>query len=56
MRTDLERGIDTRQTYEEYLETMKAYHFCPLKRELWQDWQIHYHGAYKQSEQEKVNE
>ena len=27
------------QTYAEYLETMKAYNFRPMERELWQDWQ-----------------
>ena len=56
MRTDLENGIDTRQTYEEYLETTKAYHFIPLKREGWQNWQVHYHGSFRPSEPEVGNE
>lgn len=34
------------QTYEEYLETMKAYHFYPQDRELWAGWQKHYHGEW----------
>lgn len=38
---------DRRQTYEQYLETMKAYNFYPMDRELWQDWQVHYHGSYR---------
>lgn len=31
-----------RQTYEEYLETMKAYRFSPISRELWQNWEDYY--------------
>ena len=52
MRTDLTNGVDTRQTYEEYLETMKAYHFIPLKREGWERIQIGLHGSFKESETE----
>jgi hypothetical protein len=40
---------DTRQTYEEYLGTMRAYCFVPMQRELWQDWQVFHHGSYKPS-------
>lgn len=35
------------QTYEKYMETMRAYGFCPMDEKLWQEWQIHYHGFYK---------
>lgn len=38
------------QTYEQYLETMKAYRFHPLDRETWQLWQVHHHGHFKPSE------
>lgn len=37
------------QTYEEYVETMKAYKHHPSDRETWQNWQIKYHGAFKAS-------
>jgi len=37
------------QTYEEYLETMKAYGFIPKIKDYgrWQKWQISYFGFYK---------
>jgi len=44
------------QTYEEYLRTMKAYGFCPVSRELWQEWQIDHHGFYKEVETEENKE
>jgi len=31
-----------RQTYEEYLETMKVYRFIPLDPKSWQEWEDHY--------------
>jgi hypothetical protein len=34
------------QTYEEYLETMKAYHFYPLERELWEEWKLQYNKRF----------
>lgn len=37
------------KTYEEYLETMRAYHFYPNDRETWQGWQIYYYGFFKAS-------
>ena len=30
------------QTYEEYLATMRAYHFHPLDRATWESWQEDY--------------
>lgn len=38
------------QTYEEYLETMKAYNFYPLKQDQWERRQIELHGYFKKSE------
>lgn len=32
------------QTYEQYRETMRAYHFYPLDYKTWLSWQVHYHG------------
>ncbi len=34
--------INNGQTYAEYLETMKAYHFCPIDYETWFDWMLYY--------------
>ena len=34
------------QTFEEYLETMAAYQFCPSNRTGWQTWQVFHHGHY----------
>lgn len=36
------------QTYAEYLETMAAYRFAPLDEPTWQQWQVHYHGHWKE--------
>ena len=43
-------ALDGSQNYEEYLETMQAYNFYPMARELWERWQIFHHGSFRVSE------
>jgi hypothetical protein len=49
-----QRGICP-QTYEEYLETMTAYNFNPLKQDQWERRQIELHGYFKKSEVTTMN-
>lgn len=47
--------LEKMQTYAEYLQTMEAYHFIPMKEPLWRDWQIHYHGFFKELPNQHLN-